>query len=262
MPKESQSHLYGNAKAPSAVPASWRVATISDVVREAENVKSFVLESEGFGGFKPGQHIDVRLTAPDGYQAQRSYSISSAPEEGTQKFRITVELMENGEVSSFMHGVVQKGDKIEARGPFGGPFTWTSGQGGPVLFAAGGSGIAPVMSMLTHRACAKSKCKALLLYSSRTFERIIFRDEIAELESNDSGLRVIHTLTRSHPSDWSARVGRIDQEMVNQAAKYLINVRRAYVCGSTPFVESVADMIVNAGIDPMFVATERFGASG
>ncbi len=237
----------------------WRTATIKDILQETPDVKSFILLADGFDCFKPGQHVDIRLTAPDGYQAQRSYSISA---QGNYKnsIRITVELLKDGEVSSFMHAAAQVDDTIEIRGPFGGPFTWTGAEDIPILFIAGGSGIAPIMAMLLHRNKVKPKAPATLIYSSRTEERIIFKNDISHLENYGyNPPKVIHTLTRSHSSNWQGCTGRITQSMVEQELRVLGSVIQVYVCGSTPFVESINDMLLDANVELNRIATEHFG---
>ena len=242
--------------------SKWRTATVLETTVETPSVKSLLLDIPDFPKFRPGHHVDIRLTAPDGYQAQRSYSLSSAPED--DNFRVTVELLDDGEVSPFLHDVVQPGDAFEVRGPVGGPFTWMAEEGGPLLLTAGGSGIAPIMSMIRHRKATGCHCKTVLLYSSRTVEAIIFRRELEELGRQDASMSIVHTLTRSAPETWNGRTGRIDLRLVEEAAMELGNEGargciRAFVCGSTDFVEGTADLMLEAGLDASKVATERFG---
>ena len=238
----------------------WQTGTVEPIVAETPRTKTFTLALPQWRRFKPGQHYDVRLTAPDGYQAQRSYSIASAPEnEGA--IDLTIELLEGGEVSPFFHEVVEVGDSIEARGPIGGPFAWTANQGGPLLLIGGGTGIVPLMSMLRHQAATAPGLPALLLYSSRSYEDIIYRSELEAMESRGDGPTILHTLTRSRPDDWKGYGRRIDQEMLGEAMQVLGQPAHAYVCGSTPFVESAANALVETGVPPDRVRTERFGPS-
>ena len=248
----------------------WQIATVTSTVDETESVKTFRLEPSTWCPFRAGQHIDVRLTAPDGYQAQRSYSIASAPDT-RGAFDITVELLEDGEVSPYFHDVVQPGDKVEYRGPIGGPFTWRRGDSEALFLVAGGSGIVPIMSILRHRTQERTPLRvpAVLLYSSRTVADIIYRTELDRLDSEDAALRVIHTLTRQCPPNWEGHSRRIDADMFNGAVQSLVSLypdapssTRCYVCGPTDFVESVASFAVDAGFRPSDVRTERFGPTG
>ena len=248
----------------------WQVATVTSIVDETESVKTFRLEPSIWHPFMAGQHIDVRLTAPDGYQAQRSYSIASAPDTRVA-FDITVELLEDGEVSPYFHDVVRPGDQVEYRGPIGGPFTWRRGESEALFLVAGGSGIVPIMSILRHRTLesSRSRAPATLLYSSRTVADIIYRRELDRLDSEDATLRVIHTLTRQCLPDWEGHSRRIDADMFGDAVKSLAALypdapssTRCYVCGPTDFVESVASFAVDSGFRPSDVRTERFGPTG
>jgi ferredoxin-NADP reductase len=217
------------------------------------------LESEVWPGHLPGQHVDVRLTADDGYQAQRSYSIASAPAAG--HLDLTVEEIADGEVSPYLSEELRPGDRLELRGPIGGYFTWTEAEGGPLLLVAGGSGVAPLMSMLRYREAIGSDIPATLLYSSRAWDEIIFREELERLGA-DPALRIIHTLTRSHPTGWEGYTRRIDTAMLEDAAGGIASERLAYVCGPTQLVENVASYLVTLGYPPMRVKTERFGPTG
>ncbi len=238
----------------------WRLAEVVDVVPETPRTKSLVLEVPGWEGHKAGQHVDVRLTAEDGYQAQRSYSIASAPED--ERLALTVDRLEDGEVSPYLTDVLMAGDKLEFRGPIGGYFTWEEGDGGPLFLVGGGSGIAPLMAMIRHRAAAGSDVPTRLLYSSRSYEEIIHREELEDLAARDGSLEVIHTLTRSRPAGWGGYDRRIDAEMLAEVGPYPDERPRAFVCGPTSFVEAVADALVGLGHDPARVKTERFGATG
>jgi len=214
------------------------------------------LESDAWPGHLPGQHVDVRLTAEDGYQAQRSYSIASAPAAG--RLDLTIEEIADGEVSPYLSEELRSGDRLELRGPIGGYFTWTEANGGPLLLVAGGSGVAPLMSMLRYRATIGSAIPATLLYSSRSWDEIIYREELERL-SADPAVRVIHTLTRSHPDGWDGYTRRVDAAMLEDAAVEPEPGRLAYVCGPTQFVENVASDLVALGYPPTRVKTERFG---
>jgi ferredoxin-NADP reductase len=237
---------------------NWLVAEVLDVVVETPRVKTIAFDVADWPGHRAGQHVDVRLTAEDGYQAQRSYSISSAPA-GT-RVELTVERLEDGEVSPYLTDELRRGDQIELRGPVGGYFVWEPGDGGPLLLVAGGSGIAPLMAMLRVRAAAASRADARLLFSSRTWDDVIFRDELERLASN--GLAVAHTLTRAQPAGWTGYARRVDREMLAEVAPSPSDRPRVYVCGPTPFVETVAEQLVGLGHDPYAVKTERFGATG
>jgi len=217
------------------------------------------LESEAWPGHLPGQHVDVRLTAEDGYQAQRSYSIASTPAAGS--LALTVEEIAGGEVSPYLSEELRSGDRLELRGPIGGYFTWTEANGGPLLLVAGGSGVAPLMSMLRYRATIGSAIPATLLYSSRSWDEIIYREELERL-SADPAVRVIHTLTRLHPDGWDGYTRRVDAAMLEDAAGEPEPGRLAYVCGPTQLVENVASDLVALGYPPTRVKTERFGPTG
>jgi ferredoxin-NADP reductase len=238
----------------------WRLAEVIGVVPETPRTKSLVLEVPGWEGHKAGQHVDVRLTAPDGYQAQRSYSIASAPED--ERLMLSVDRLDDGEVSPYLTDVLMAGDKLELRGPIGGYFTWEAGDGGPLFLAGGGSGIAPLMAMIRHRVAVESAVPTRLLYSSRSFEEIIFREELEDLVARDDSLEVIHTLTRSTPEGWSGYGRRIDAEMLREVAWSPDKSPLPFVCGPTSFVEGVADALVGLGHDPARVKTERFGPTG
>jgi ferredoxin-NADP reductase len=202
--------------------------------------------------------VDVRLTAEDGYQAQRSYSIASAPEDG--RLEIVVERLDDGEVSPYLTDELRVGDRLELRGPIGGWFTWQAREGGPLLLVAGGSGIAPLMAMIRHRASANSDASCRLLYSSRSREETIYAGELDRLAAEDGALEVIHTLTRSQPPGWTGYSRRIDREMLGEVAPSPEERRLAFVCGPTPLVE--AAVLVELGYDPARVKTERFGPTG
>jgi ferredoxin-NADP reductase len=238
----------------------WRLAEVLGVVPETPRTKSLVLEVPGWEGHKAGQHVDVRLTAPDGYQAQRSYSIASAPED--ERFVLTVDRLEDGEVSPYLTEVLMAGDKLEFRGPIGGYFTWEAKDGGPLFLVGGGSGVVPLMAMLRHRGAVGSEVPTRLLYSSRSYEEIIYRKELENLAARDGSLEVIHTLTRSRPQDWSGYDRRIDAELLAEVSWLPEDRPLVFVCGPTPLVEAVGSALVGLGHDPARVKTERFGATG
>jgi ferredoxin-NADP reductase len=235
----------------------WRVAEVVNVVPETPRVKTVAFDVPGWPGHRPGQHVDVRLTAEDGYQAQRSYSIASVPD-GT-RVELTVERLEDGEVSPYLTDELRPGDRIELRGPVGGYFVWEPAQGGPLLLVAGGSGVVPLMAMIRARAVAGSDMDARLLFSSHSWEEVIYR---GELERLGGGLTVVHTLTRSQPPGWAGYARRVDAEMLVEVGPSPSELPGVYVCGPTPFVEAVAEALVQLGHEPHRVRTERFGPTG
>jgi ferredoxin-NADP reductase len=237
---------------------TWQIADVVDVVTETPRVKTIAFDVPGWAGHRPGQHVDVRLTAEDGYQAQRSYSIASAP--GGSRLELTVERLDDGEVSSYLTGELRAGDKIELRGPVGGYFVWEPAQGGPLLLAAGGSGVVPLMAMIRARADAGSDVDTRLLFSSRGWDDVIYRDELESLSGG--GLTVSHTLTRTQPPGWSGLARRVDAEMLAEAGPGPAEQPLVYVCGPTAFVETVAAALVQLGHEPHRVKTERFGPTG
>jgi len=239
---------------------SWQFGTVAELVQETPKVVSLLLEVPEWMGHLAGQHVDVRLTADDGYQAQRSYSIASPPEDS--RLAITVERLDDGEVSPYLVGEVRKGDKVELRGPIGGYFVWKGDDERPVLLVAGGSGVVPLMAMIRHRAANHLKTPTRLLYSSRSQEDIIYRAELERLASAGDGLTVAHTLTRMQPPGWSGYARRIDSAMLAEVAWPKAQNPIVYVCGPTPMVESAASLLVDMGYDPASVKTERFGATG
>jgi ferredoxin-NADP reductase len=237
---------------------SWRVADVLDVVPETPRVKTIAFDVPDWPGHRAGQHVDIRLTAEDGYQAQRSYSIASTPD-GT-RVELTVERLDDGEVSPYLTDELRPGDQIELRGPVGGYFVWEPTQGGPLLLVAGGSGVVPLMAMIRTRDAAGSDAETRLLFSSRGWEDVIYRDEL-DLLGGD-GLTVIHTLTRSQPPGWKGYARRVDAEMLAEVGRGGAERPRVYVCGPTPFVEAVSEALVQLGHDPQAIKTERFGPTG
>lgn len=240
---------------------SWRLGDVAELIDETPRVRSIVLDVSGWPGHRAGQHVDVRLTADDGYQAQRSYSIASAPDVG-ERLALTVERIADGEVSPYLAGELRPGDKLELRGPIGGYFVWDVTVEGPLLLVAGGSGVCPLMAMLRHRAARGSSVPTRLLYSSRSFDDIIYRRELDELAAGGDGLEVVHTLTRVQPPEWSGYRRRVDTEMLAEVAWPPDQRPLAFVCGPTPLVESVAELLVAFGHEPNQIKTERFGPTG
>jgi ferredoxin-NADP reductase len=229
---------------------NWRVATVAEFVDETPRTRTLILDVDGWEGHRAGQHVDVRLTAEDGYQAERSYSIASGPNNG--KFELTVELIEDGEVSPYLVGEAQHGDIFELRGPIGGYFAWDPADGGPLLLVGGGSGVVPLRSMLRAR---PPDVRARLIYSARTLDDVIYRGELEAL-----GDDVVLTLTREQRDGF--RAGRVDADLLREAGFSPEQEPRIFVCGPTPFVESVASELVALGHAPERVRTERFGPTG
>jgi ferredoxin-NADP reductase len=229
---------------------------VRETVQETPTARTLVLEVPGWMGHRAGQHLDVRLTAEDGYQAEREFSIASAPESETVE--LTIERIDDGEVSPYLAGEVQAGDEFEVRGPIGRPFTWSVEDGGPLLVVGGGSGLVPLMSMLRHRAAQGSTIEARALISVRRPEDAIYRDELLSLRDGEH-LDVRWTYTRTpapEPGGWS---GRVDAAMVDELGPPASASPRVFVCGRTAFVEHVVRLLITAGHDPERIRTERFG---
>jgi ferredoxin-NADP reductase len=237
---------------------TWQAADVADVVTETPRVKTIGFEVPDWAGHRPGQHVDVRLTAEDGYQAERSYSIGSAP--SGNRIELTVERLDDGEVSPYLTDELRPGDQIELRGPVGGYFVWEPANGGPLLLVAGGSGVVPLMAMIRAREAASSDVETRLVFSSRTWDDVIYRDELERLDGD--GLAVVHTLTRSQPPGWTGYARRVDRDMLAEIGPSPAERPRVYVCGPTPFVEAVAEALVQLGHEPLRVRTERFGPTG
>ena len=235
---------------------TWETATVGLVTDETPKVRTLRLEVPDWPGHEAGQHVDIRLTADDGYQAERAYSIASAPGE---PLAITVERLDDGEVSPYLTQEAQPGDQLEVRGPIGGYFVWEAASGGPLLLAAGGSGVVPLRAILRHRSLVGSSVRARLLYSSRSWEDVIYS---SELDLPADGVEVIYTLTRSQPRVWQGYARRVDARMLAEVAWPAGQGPLAYVCGPTSFVESVAAGLVGLGYPAGRVKTERFGATG
>jgi ferredoxin-NADP reductase len=241
------------------VPVVWRTATVRGVVEETSHAKTLLLDVPGWPGHVAGQHVDVRLTADDGYQAERSYSIASPPE--MDMLALTVERIDDGEVSPYLSDDLLVGDPLELRGPIGRPFTWRVTDGGPLLLLGGGSGLVPLMAMLRHRAAEDSDVEAHLLVSSRGWDDVLYRDELARLAPAPA-LDITYTLTRQRPEGWTGFARRVDAEMIVAVAPPIAAAPRIFVCGPTPFVEHVADALVALGYPPQTIRAERFGPTG
>lgn len=237
---------------------SWQLADVVELVDETPRVRTLILRCPAWPGHLAGQHVDVRLTAEDGYQAERSYSVASAPED--ELLALTVERLADGEVSPYLVEELRPGDKLELRGPIGGYFVWEESFGGPLLLLAGGSGIVPLRAILRHRSAAGSSVPTRLLYSVRSEREIIYRAELGGLAGD--ALEIRFTLTRERPQGWSGYLGRIDDDMLGDISWPSAERPLVYVCGPTGFVEHAADGLVRLGHDPLRVRTERFGPSG
>jgi ferredoxin-NADP reductase len=231
-------------------PGQWQIGTVSAIKRETPRVKSFRIALPMWMPHLPGQHYDVRLTAPDGYRAQRSYSIASSPLDDGE-IELTIDRLEDGEVSPYFHDVVVEGDEVEVRGPFTSYFVWRGER--PVLLVGGGSGVVPLMAMLRHRRRTMPELPMRLIYSIRAAEDVIYADEL----DDDAVL----TFTRSAPDGWDGHTGRLDQELISeQAPPFLVGL--AFLCGSNGFVEAASQLLLEAGFPPRQIRTERFGPTG
>jgi ferredoxin-NADP reductase len=238
---------------------TWQLGRVVELVDETPRCRSILLELADWPGHRAGQHVDVRLTAADGYQAQRSYSIASAPED--KQLVLTVERLEDGEVSPYLVDELRVGDELELRGPIGGYFVWEQALGGPLMLAAGGSGVVPLRAMLRHWAAGDRAVAATLLYSSRSLEDLIYREELVRL-GGQGGAKVHVALTRECPDDWEGHRGRIDRRLLEAVGSPPADEPRVYICGPTAFVEAVAEALVGIGHDPSRIRTERFGPTG
>jgi ferredoxin-NADP reductase len=264
----SSTAAKASAPSPKARSIPWRLATVARIVPETSRTRTLILDVPGWPGHRAGQHVDVRLTADDGYRTERSYSIASAPED--VQVALTIERLDDGEVSPYLTEELRVGDQLELRGPIGGYFVWDVALVGPLLLVAGGSGIVPLMAMLRHRAAALATAgtvalhgvPARLLYSSRQWDDVIYRDEIARLAVYDSALEVTLTLTREPPPGWTGFRRRIDRMMLAEVAWPPAERPHVFVCGPTPLVEEVAASLVALGHEPARVKTERFGPTG
>jgi ferredoxin-NADP reductase len=236
---------------------TWRQARVVELIDETADVRSIVLDPPDWPGHQAGQHVDVRLTAEDGYQAQRSYSIASAPED--DHLVLTVERLADGEVSPYLVGELRVGDELELRGPIGGYFVWDVSLGGPLLLVGGGSGIVPLRAILYHRAALRSAVPVRLLYSERTLADVIYREELIGVEADHQGADIRLTLTRERPAGWRGHVGRTDRALLEEVAWAPAERPLTYVCGPTGLVEAVASTLVELGHEASRIKTERFG---
>jgi ferredoxin-NADP reductase len=237
---------------------TWHVAEVADAWPETDRVKTLALDVQGWPGHRAGQHVDVRLTADDGYQAQRSYSIASPA--GGPRVELTVERIDDGELSPYLTQEAHAGDRFELRGPVGGYFVWDPDPGGPVLLVGGGSGVVPLMAMVRQRATNHDAVPTRLLYSARSWEDVIYRDELERYGKRGDGLEIVFTLTRDQPPDWTGYSRRVDRELLSEVAPADLSL--TFVCGPTPFVEAVAEALVGLGHEPSRIKTERFGPTG
>ena len=239
----------------------WQIARVKAIKQETPTAKTFTFAIPAWVQHRAGQHYDVRLTAPDGYQAQRSYSVASEPER-TGEIDLTVERLDDGEVSPYLHDVLVPGDQVEMRGPLGGYFVWETTLGGPLLLVAGGSGIVPLMAMVRHRVAQRSAIPTRLLHSVRTPEDVIYAAELRRLSEQHTGLDVIYTFTRQAPANWLGYARRIDEMMVREVLQTLGSKPHIYICGPTALVEVAANTLARLGIKGESIRTERFGPTG
>ncbi len=239
---------------------NWLLADVIGFVDETPRTRTIALEAHGWPGHAPGQHIDIRLTGEDGYRAQRSYSLAS-PTDGI-RLDITVERLEDGEVSPYLVDILQQGDRLELRGPIGGYFVWEPDRGGPLQLFAGGSGLVPLMAMLRARARAGSNAVVRLLASSSSWDEVLYREELQRIDEEDADVDVLHALTRSQPEGWKGFNRRVDRDMVAEVAWPATDRPLCYVCGPTGFVETVATSLAELGHAPELIRTERFGPTG
>ena len=237
---------------------TWQLATVDAVTDETPRVRTLTLGVPGWPDHLSGQHLDVRLTADDGYQAEREYSVASAPGEPVA---ITVERLDDGEVSPYLTQQLQARDEIEIRGPVGGYFVWRPEDGGPLLLIAGGSGVVPLRAMLRHRLRSASTVPARLIYSARTRTDVIYSSELMQLEKGVN-VDIIVTLTRERPPGWTGRTGRVDEALLRELAWPASQQPLAYICGPTAFAEAVSGTLVSLGYPPQRVKIERFGGTG
>ncbi len=238
---------------------TWQNGTVARLVDETARTRSIVLDVPGWTGHRPGEHVDVRLTADDGYQAERSYSIASAPEDG--HLVLTVERLDEGEVSPYLTQELRSGDQLELRGPIGGYFVWEETLGGPLLLVGGGSGVVPLRAMLRHYLAVGSTVPVRLLYSSRSLADVVYLDELTRMR-DCNGLDIRFTLTRQQPAGWSGYARRIDLALLTEVAFPPGARSLVYICGPTGFVEFAAGGLVELGHDPSRIRTERFGPTG
>ncbi|GGG42754.1 ferredoxin reductase [Hymenobacter glacieicola] len=240
----------------------WQLATVEKVVTETPRVKIFLLRLPHWTPHQPGQHYTLRLTAPDGYQAQRSYSVASPPEQ-TGQIALTVELVEDGEVSSYLFEGVESGDQLEVRGPIGGYFVWeATPEAGPLLLVAGGSGVVPLMAMLRHRQRRGLRNPTVLLYSVRTPQDVIYHRELLSMAAADASFTLLLTFTRAAPPQWTGYQRRLDAGLLTEVLNRFSAAPACFICGPTGLVEAAASRLAALGVPPEAIRTERFGPSG
>jgi len=244
-----------------ADPLRWQIGTVAEIQQETSRAKTFTIALPDWMAHRAGMHYDIRLTAPDGYQTQRSYSIASEPERHGI-VELTVERIEGGEVSPYLHDVVQKGDQLELRGPIGGYFIWDIALGGPLLLVGGGSGVVPLMAMIRHRVAARSSIQTRLLYSVRSPGDVLYTTELQMLQDHGEGVEVVYTYTRQAPAGWTGYRRRIDRSMLKDITSQMEAGLRPYVCGPTLLVEAAANNLLELGIPAERIRTERFGPTG
>ncbi|MBR0911637.1 ferredoxin reductase [Bradyrhizobium japonicum] len=238
----------------------WQTGRVQAIMAETSRVKSIVLQPASWSGHWPGQHVDIRLTAEDGYQAERSYSIASPPEE--QLLTFTVDRVEDGEVSPYLLDELRVGDVLEFRGPIGRHFIWSQARGGPICLIAGGTGITPLMAMLRHRKRSRSYVPATLIYSARSFADVVYRDELDTMARGDPDLRLTYALTREQPCDWKGHRGRVTEALLAENSFAREENPTFFICGPTGFVEGISSVLVKLGFAPLTIRTERFGPTG
>jgi len=229
-------------------PGRWQIGTIARIEQETPRVKSFRIGLPMWMPHLPGQHYDVRLTAPDGYRAQRSYSVASSPLDAGE-IELTIDRLDDGEVSPYFHDVAVEGDQVEVRGPFSSYFVWRGEA--PVLLVGGGSGVVPLMAILRHRRRTMPELGMRLVYSVRTPEEVIYADELRD--------DALLTFTRESPDGWAGHTGRIDASLIGETG---IQSGTAFVCGSNGFVETASRLLLESGFEPQQIRTERFGPTG
>ena len=237
----------------------WQHATIVEIIPQTTRIKSFILDLSNPFIYRAGQHVNLRLTAPDGYQTMRSYSIASAPDERS-RIELAIERLDGGEVSRFFHDVAAVGDELELRGPLGGHFTWTAADGGPLLLTGGGSGVVPLMAMIRDRQTTLRDTPAALIYSARCWSDLLYREELFDFERKPGGVEVLLTLTRDTPRRKGDYARRVDAAIIQEALTRLRSApKHVFICGSNAFVNAAADGMVAAGVSAAIIRTERYG---